>query len=34
MGAPAWRGASPEGERSDALALRAGSHPGSSGARG
>ena len=23
MGAPAWRGASPEGERSDALALRA-----------
>jgi hypothetical protein len=25
MGAPAWRGASPEGERSDALALRAAS---------
>ena len=30
--APAWRGASPEGERSDALALRAVSDP-SPGAR-
>ena len=27
MAAPAWRGASPEGERSDALALRAARTP-------
>ena len=32
-GAPAWRGASPEGERSDALALRAADHPRLAGAR-